>query len=277
MSIINEPSFEEKTLNKSCKNNSGKEFYFNTRFIPEASNSTFDGIKKYLRSKDKRQVVNHYKTYYTSNKIKLSDKDLHDDSFFKVMLSRASTRDYTSKKIPFDVFSKFITASYGRNGRELKLDKHNTMPLRTVPSAGGLFPIELYIAIFNVQDIPMGIYHYNPINSELELLKSGDYRKEVIQYYQNFKQIGDSSALVMMTSVYNRTIEKYGERGWRFIFLDAGHIGQNLYLSASKLGIGITTLGGGYDADINRFLDLNDNEEVYVYGAVIGDINENIE
>ena len=275
MPILNEIIYEERFFNDNIYEDSGLSFYYRTRFIPMVSQREFDRISNYLSNPaTKFRNIKNYKVYKTNKKIKLKSKiNEKKDSFFDTLFSRMSIRKFINESMSFDKFSYIISSSYGVNGKYLEVGKNERLLLRTVPSAGGLYPIEMYVAIFNIEGLEPGIYHYNPIENNLELIKSGNFSNEIIKLYQGLEDLKDSSAVILLTAVYNRTVMKYGERGWRFIFLDAGHLMQNIYLTSTNLKVGVYALGGGYDSAINRFLGINELNEVYVYGAAIGNIS----
>ena len=100
---------------------------------------------------------------------------------------------------------------------------------RTVPSAGGLYPIEIYPIINNVKDLNQGIYHYNIPNHSLELLKKGDSRIDIMKGCLDQIMVFNSAVSFVWTAVIERSKWKYLQRCYRYIYLDAGHIGQNLY------------------------------------------------
>lgn len=274
MPIINENLLEEELFDNNIPDDGGLAFYYRSRFIPEISDHIFTHINTYMKNMKNRNVSN-YKVYKSSTRIKLSSvESLKEDTFFKTIYNRKSIRSFYGEEISFEKFSKLISSSYGINGKFIDYGGDKKLLLRTVPSAGGLYPIEIYINIFNVENIPAGLYHYNPISLELELIKLGNNKEEIKRLYQGLEEVDKASAIIMMTGVFNRTVKKYGERGWRFLYLDAGHLGQNIYLTATRLGIGVFTLGGGFDSDINNFLEINENNEVYLYAAIIGSLGK---
>jgi SagB-type dehydrogenase family enzyme len=141
---------------------------------------------------------------------------------------------------------------------------------RTVPSAGGLYPIEVYPIINNVEDLERGIYHYNIPEHSLEFLKEGDVRNEIAKACLD-QQIAFKSAVnFVWTAVIERSKWKYLQRCYRYIYLDAGHIGQNFYLIAEALGLGACTIGAIYDDEINNLLGLDGISETSIYVGVVG-------
>lgn len=188
-----------------------------------------------------------YKIYPNTKTIPLGKNSLNieqqdGDSFLQTLLSRKSTRAFTPENIDLSTLGQLLTLSCG-----LKND-NSGFPFRTYASAGALYPIEVYAVILRSDDIQQGIYHYNVKDNTLELLRAGDYSETMNSFYRN--QINgiitsDFPCILLFSMVFDRSMEKYGERGYRFMLIDAGHMSQNLYLVATYLGLGIVALGAG--------------------------------
>ena len=191
-----------------------------------------------------------------------------EDSFLKSILVRESTRDFTNGPIDLDTLSRLITISCGRN------NVHKGAINRTYPSAGARYPIEVYVVILHSNEIEKGIYHYNVLDNGLEYIKISEFAEKAKRFYSNQASIinGDYPCLILFSAVFKRTMEKYGERGYRFLFLDAGHMAQNLYLTATYLGLGIVALGVGSrnDNKLDDILGLVSSEENVIYGFAVG-------
>ena len=191
-----------------------------------------------------------------------------EDSFLKSMMERKSTRDFTSEPIGLDTLSRLITLSCGHNNAQ-KGEKY-----RTYPSAGARYPIEVYVIILRSNEIEKGIYHYNVLDNGLEYVKTCESADNAKKFYSNQADIinGIYPCLILFSAVFKRTMEKYGERGYRFLFLDAGHMAQNLYLTATYLGLGIVALGvgSGNDNKLDDILGLVSSEENVIYGFAVG-------
>jgi len=215
-----------------------------------------------------------YKIYPNTKAIPMDKNNLDtlthsDDSFIETLLMRKSTRCFAPIGIDFDRLSKLLTLSCG-------LRNVDNLHSRTYASAGARFPIETYIVILNSDEIELGIYHYNVFDNTLEILKAGDYSETIKHFYSN--QIGkivtDFPCLILFSAILDRTMQKYGERGYRFTMIDAGHMSQNLYLSATYLKLGIVTLGAGEpgesDSRLDDMLGLLSNEESVFLGFAVG-------
>ena len=141
---------------------------------------------------------------------------------------------------------------------------------RSVPSAGALYPIETYIIVNNVRGLNRGIYHYAIQKHLLEQLKEGDFGDNIALAALGDTMCRDAAAVIIWAAIFMRTKWKYGQRAYRYIYLDAGHMGQNLALAATSLELGSCPIGAFYDDEINRILDVDGQEESAVYMSVIG-------
>ena len=141
---------------------------------------------------------------------------------------------------------------------------------RTTPSAGGLYPIEIYPIINNVESLTEGIYHYKISQHSIELLRTGDFRKTVSDGCLGQKMAYNSAVNFIFTAMVERSKWKYLQRCYRYIYLDCGHIGQNLYLTAEALDLGVCTIGAIFDDELNKLLEIDGKYETVIYVGVVG-------
>ena len=134
--------------------------------------------------------------------------------------------------------------------------------------------MELYVATQRVTGVPDGIYHYDARFQRLDQLRTGRFQDQLVDLTFGQDMIRDANLVVIMTAVFQRTMWKYGSRGYRYVWLDAGHVGENLYLVAGGLKLGIVTIGGFLDAEINDLLGLPP-EETTIYLACVGHPGKN--
>ncbi|HCJ58677.1 MAG TPA: nitroreductase [Clostridiaceae bacterium] len=207
-----------------------------------------------------------YKTYPNAEKIMIkTEKYIIENDFTSCLLSRKSVRDFTGEEISIENLLDILYLSYGINK-----DNNMFFESRMVPSAGARYPLEIYIAVFKCDKLESGIYHYNIISNCLEFIRKGDYRNKLYEYCNKQDFISNCSAAIIITSVFERTMEKYGERGYRYILLDAGHLGQNIYLTASHLKLGTVAIGGFQDKKINEILGIDGLIETSLYIIALG-------
>lgn len=179
---------------------------------------------------------------------------------------RRSRRDYSAKPITREQLSQLIWGSYGVSGR------YGTYYLRTAPSAGALYPVETYLVVNSVEEVETGLYHYNPPKHNLEQLKKGDLGKALARACLGQGMIATASVVFVWTAIAARSKGKYGERAFRYIYMDAGHIGENLYLSAEALGLGCCGVGAFYDDEVNQVIGVDGKEETAIYLGTVGSL-----
>jgi SagB-type dehydrogenase family enzyme len=148
--------------------------------------------------------------------------------------------------------------------------KEHGFEFRTSPSAGALYPIETYIVVNKVKNIPKGVYHYNIKNHHLEMIKEGDYGIAIAEAALNQMMCYAAAVVFVWTSIFNRSKCKYGERAYRYIYLDTGHIAENLALSATSLGLGTCQIAALYDDEVNQIIEVDGVTESTIYLSVVG-------
>lgn len=178
---------------------------------------------------------------------------------------RDSDRDFTGGPIALSDLATVL-----RNAYSVRPDSDG---FRVVPSAGASYPLEVYVAAFNTSDLDAGIYHYNLYDESLEKVRSGEFRSEIKTYSHDQDYAEDASLLVLLTATFERTTYKYGERGYRYVFIEAGHVGQNVYLTCEELGLGVCASGGFADEEVASLFDLPDDEHP-VYSLFLGTVDE---
>ena len=141
-----------------------------------------------------------------------------------------------------------------------------------MPSAGALYPIETYIIVNRVEEIPSGLYHYNVKEAQLVLLKEGHFGSDLCHAGLGQEMLEEASCVFIWTAIVERSKWKYRERAYRYIYMDAGHIGQNLYLAATALGLGCCTVGAFFDEEVDRLIGVDGKEEISIYLGAVGRI-----
>ena len=219
----------------------------------------------------------YYKSYPRLPKLRLPQSDLLDNAenaLPNLFLSRRSNHSFEKKIITVNEISKLLRYSCGISAekKEVKGNVHERKKaLRVQSSAGSLFPIEAYILVCRADEgLVPGLYHYNVKMHALELLWEKQFSEdELKKYFVDTWEVG-AAVIFFLTTVFKRTQSKYGERGYRHILLEAGHIGQNLYLVSEALGLGCCAIGGTYDTEIEHLLDIDGVKESLVYTLVVG-------
>lgn len=213
-----------------------------------------------------------YKQYSKAKKLKLLKEEFipaNEISFDEVILSRRSRRDFSNRILGFEEFSKVLFQSYGITGSE-PIPGGETRYFRAAPSGGALYPAEIYLGVRRVDGIDPGIYHYNVLNHELELMISGDPSEKLYEICCQQEYARQASVVIIISGVLQRTKRKYGERGYRYALLDVGHLGQNIYLACTALGLQVMTTCGFFDDEVNQVLGLDGVDESVLYVAFMG-------
>jgi SagB-type dehydrogenase family enzyme len=186
----------------------------------------------------------------------------------ELIAGRRSTRRYAARPMTLTQASRILHAAYGVTG----LRRHTasfTSWGRTVPSAGGLYPLEFYAATTAIESIADGVYHYNPIEARLERLIGTDVLR-VRQAIFYPEVVEHANLLLVIAAVFERTLIKYGPRGYRYVLLEAGHAAQNICLGAVESGLAAVCLGGFDDSAMNCTLGLDGRQEAAVYCLAVG-------
>jgi len=232
------------------------------------SNNVKDRISDFSVNMDRKPM--RFRTYLNSKRVGLPGRDFRlDVSLGDVLQRRRSVREFHLRPLELDVLGRLLHTCYGVRGH--RQVEEQWVYDRPSPSAGGLYPLELYVAAQAVGGLTDGIYHYDARAHELEIRQTGIYHKEIADMTIGQQMVCDANLVVIISAVFQRTMWKYGQRGYRYVWLDAGHLGQNLYLVAVALGLGPVAIGGFFDNDLNRLLALPAGEEV-VYLVCVGQL-----
>ena len=188
-----------------------------------------------------------------------------------VLARRRSVRRFAERAVAVGELAAMLQAGYGRSGQLLASAPDGTGPqLRTVPSGGALYPLELYLFAWRIAGLRRGLYHFDPLRRVLERLRAGDEREAVLARTVYPEPVGGCAALFAVTAVFWRTRFKYGLRGYRFALMEAGHVVQNVLLAATALGLGAVPLSGFYDRAMDELLGLDGVNESMVYAVAVG-------
>jgi len=170
-----------------------------------------------------------------------------DVSLEETLLHRRSIRDYTDEALSLEEVSQLLWAAQGITA---------AWGGRTAPSAGALYPLEVYLVVGDVEDLTPGVYQYRPNGHELVKVKDGDVREELAEAALGQASVQDGAIDIVIAAVYERTTAKYGERGVRYVHMEAGHAAQNIYLQATALNLGTVTIGAFYDDSVRDIVGM---------------------
>jgi len=187
-----------------------------------------------------------------------------------VLGRRRSHRAFDPDPIAVDALSALLHAGYGVTGAVGGEEGEPELCLRSVPSGGALYPLELYAAVQRVGGLEPGLYHFDPPRKCLEGVRTGISADELAGL-STYPEIASScAALVLIAAIFGRTRFKYGLRGYRFALLEAGHVAQNVLLAATALGLAAVPLGAFYDRRMDAFLGLDGVNESSLYAIALG-------
>lgn len=184
----------------------------------------------------------------------------------EALQKRRSIRDYSREPLSLQEFSLLLHLADG-----ITLWRYG-IGFRTAPSAGALYPIEIYPVVNRVEGLKPGIYHYNVRAHALELLREGDFGQELVNYCLGQEMPGTAAVTFILTAAFQRTRWKYRERAYRYILLEGGHIGQNIYLGATAMGLGACAIGAFLDDPVNSLLGVDGTKEAVIYILTVGKI-----
>ncbi len=184
--------------------------------------------------------------------IKLPEpKYIGTSSIEEALHKRRSVRTFREDPVTISEVAQLLWAAGGITGGG---------NLRTAPSAGALYPLELYLVAGKVNGLPAGIYKYRPKNNELSLVAKGDSRADLCGAALGQPSIKRAAAVLVIAGVFERTTAKYGERGIRYVHMESGHSAQNVCLQAIPLGLGTVVVGAFRDEEVRKVLHLEDTE-----------------
>jgi SagB-type dehydrogenase family enzyme len=205
-----------------------------------------------------------YKTYAGVHIIALSKPEGGAISLDEALHRRTSVRDFSNTPLDESALSYLLWASTGIQRHEFGY------AFRTSPSAGALYPIETYVVLNNVKTLAPGVYHYNIQTHSLEQLRTGDYGRSIAQAALNQRMCVQAAAVFVWTAVYDRSKGKYLERAYRYIYMEAGHIAQNLALASVSLGLGSCQVAAFYDSEVETIIEVDGKVEGALYLSVVG-------
>ena len=197
-----------------------------------------------LKAEEKTSKITLPKASYTSK-----------TSVEEALSKRRSIREYKDQPLKLEELSQLLWAAQGitseRGGR-------------TAPSAGAKYPLEIFVVVGKVEKLESGIYRYRPQDHTLIKTKDKDQRQELSLAAIRQGPIKEAPVDLVVTAVYRRTMEKYGERGIRYVHIEVGHACQNIYLQAESLNLGTVEIGAFEDAQVKKALNLTEEEPLAI-------------
>jgi SagB-type dehydrogenase family enzyme len=232
-------------------------------------------VNKYFEDDEGEVPITYVKVFHKEYPrlpyFKLPKVDKQESEFETLLDYRESHRNFSDIPLTLEELSKIIGSCRLSERLFSIADNNDKVERRTYPSGGARFPVELYYLSYNTEGLEKGAYHYNITKSILEQLLKEDFTKikrELISPY-----LENPAGTIIFTSVLSRSEIKYGHRAYPYSLIEAGHMGQNILLASSEIGIGSCPISGFVDTRINEILDLTENE-IPIYSISLGHIKK---
>jgi SagB-type dehydrogenase family enzyme len=234
-------------------------FHEASRLYPDVAPGRLALLLELARDPELGQTVARAgRTHDHRDGVDLPDASLGRSQLRRVLPRRRSRVAAAPAELPRTVLAGLLAAAY-----------RSTEGRRPVPSAGALYPLEVYVAALAVEGVPAGVYHYNPFRHRVARLGEVS-RPDVARTLVEPELAERGSALVVLTAVFWRSRVKYGLRGYRFALLEAGHLVQNALLAAASAGVPALPLGGFYDRRLDALVGADGLDEAAVYALLLG-------
>ncbi len=166
---------------------------------------------------------------------------------------RRSIRSYSDEALTLGDLGQLLWSAQGITGDR---------GFRTAPSAGATFPLEMFAVANNVEGLNTGIYHYHPHEHRLEMIREDDISEALFRACLSQSMILDGGAVLVFAAVYERTTDRYGQRGERYVLNEVGHASQNVHLQAAAMDLGTVVIGAYRDEEVEDILRLGDQYRV---------------
>jgi SagB-type dehydrogenase family enzyme len=180
--------------------------------------------------------------------------------------TRRSVRELDNAVLDLETVATILYYSYGLTGRNDAVPRS----FRATPSGGALYPIELYLYSACMRGVRPGIYHYNPCAHRLTLLNPLESPMPICQAVRQPELVSNASMTIFITALFERSVSKYRDRGYRFALIEAGHVAQNLQLVLQGAGLAGVGIGGFYDREIDKLLRLDGLTHSTLYMIALG-------
>ena len=214
-----------------------------------------------------------YKCFPTHQIISMKEYESHppDVNLFDVIKRRRSVRDYEDYAISLNELYYILFYCYGITQQQPIKGAEGTWSYRSVPSGGALYPLEIYLYL-NKSVLPQGIYHYRPDLNALEVVCEKELLAELKENIvaEPYVNIANSNCVVFISSVAERMLLKYGERGYRFILQEVGYVSQNISLTCTAINLASCMVGSFVDDKINEIIKADGTLETIQGIIVIG-------
>jgi SagB-type dehydrogenase family enzyme len=238
-------------------------FHENTKLGPLSARAHAAWILNFTKSHSARQTLQQaYKSYTLMERRELPPVAPRTE-LERCIAARRSVRTFSGAPMDLEELARLLFFTYGRTGPQ--------QALRAVASGGALYPLELYVAAFDVDGLDCGTYHFGVETGHLDLVTPGACRsafKDVVAW-QGI-DIDNASVAIVITAAFRRSTVKYLDRGYRMVLMEAGEAAQNLCLLATSMGLGACLLGGFHDDRLSGLLEIDGVLEAPLLPVLVG-------
>lgn len=210
------------------------------------------------------------------SKMKLPEGVPLDLALGEAIALRRSVRHYTGDFIGLDYVATILRAGQGMSCEseiQLVSDGATTMRWRTTPSAGGLYPIEIYLMSLKIRNLARGLYRYHSYSDSLLEIGNEQILKETLKNFAMTEEqiaLSQANMVIFLVAQPWKTMRKYGARGLRYVLHEGGAISQNIHLATTGLGLGSVDCASFYDDDMNQVLGIDGKLEMLTHTIIIG-------
>lgn len=171
-------------------------------------------------------------------------------SLEEAIKERRSRREFSQEPLTLEHVAQILWSAQGITDK--------VKGFRAAPSAGALYPLDIYIVVSEngVKGVKAGVYHFNPEEFVLEKVLTSEVRSDLMAACLSQEAVAEAPVNLVITAEYERTMQKYGERGRHYVYLEAGHAAQNIYLQIETLGLGTVSIGAFSDSGVGQILQL---------------------
>lgn len=180
----------------------------------------------------------------------------------EAITQRRSLRDYANRTMTLAELSWLLHSTSGITAP--------AAGLRAAPSAGAQYPLETYVVVNRLEGLPTGIYHYAVAEHAVASLRQGEFGPAIMHASLGQAFVAQADVVIVLTAILQRLRWRYRERSYRYALLEAGHVGQNIYLAAEAVGMGACAVGAYFDDDVNELLEIDGEQEFALYLVTVG-------
>jgi SagB-type dehydrogenase family enzyme len=213
------------------------------------------------------------KSYPGAERVPLPQPGPLNKRLGKLLLQRRSRRDYTGANLDLEQLSTLVHYACGVTG-SIPGYGYQQLPLRTFPSSGGLQVPEVYLSVQSVVGIAPGLYHYHLIDNVLESLRPGQHGPLLAALSFQQAYLATASVVFLISGLFERMRWKYGQRAYKYMCMDVGYLGQNLYLVAEAMGLGACAIAGFVDDAMEKLLQIDGRNEMIMFLTTVGVLSE---